>query len=137
MSCDLILSFVSFATVPRRKPFFWSRVFVPKEKQKIKLNALLHEQIRYLGIVLSIFCSKCNASCPKKCPITTSTLTVHNVRCSTTIGITVLDKIKLFHLRHVYEKQQIDQTTQCQGVLFSWGAFQPRGMSFTIFYSTP
>ena len=31
----MLLSFVPFATAPRRKPLFWSRVFVPKEKQKM------------------------------------------------------------------------------------------------------
>ena len=34
----MLLSFVSFATVPRRKPFFCSRVFVPKDKQKIEVK---------------------------------------------------------------------------------------------------
>ena len=38
------MSFVSFATVPHRKSFFRSRVFVPKEKHKTKHNALLYDK---------------------------------------------------------------------------------------------
>lgn len=60
----------------------------------------------------------------KYCPTTASTLTVHKVKYRfAMICITVIDKIELLHLRHVYVKFQIDQITKRHGVLFSRDAF--------------
>ena len=39
------------------------------------------------------------------------------------ICVTVIDKIKLLHLRHVYVKFQIDQIIKRHGGLFSQDAF--------------